>query len=220
MNSKHINSGSAVKIMLEEEITTMPDPWRCRVLTGPICIPAGSVQEDCSGMAECNTENVSRSMHENRAAFTPWDRSCSVMVWLYFHLLWIKVSPARNLLQLFLTAEEDKMPRERNAHSQKQGGKKKVVPAVHVYSLGTQQGRCNADLYHSETREDKQNVTQGGDGRLPIVLAAGGSLLQTSVGILPGKEPSTERNVETVILCSSSSVKYFLIPHSAVLETI
>jgi len=26
MNSKHTNSGSAMKIMLEEEITTMPDP--------------------------------------------------------------------------------------------------------------------------------------------------------------------------------------------------
>lgn len=47
MNSKHINSGSAMKIMLEEEITTALDPWRCWVLTIPILIPAGSVQEGC-----------------------------------------------------------------------------------------------------------------------------------------------------------------------------
>lgn len=82
MNSKYSNSSSATMIMLEEEITTMPDPWRCRVLTIPICIPAGSVQEGCAGMVQLNTENCSEGMQEECAPFTQWDRSYRGMIWL------------------------------------------------------------------------------------------------------------------------------------------
>lgn len=109
------------------------------------------------------------------------------VVWLHFHLLWIKISPARKLLQLFLSAKDDKTPQETHARDQKQG-EKKIVPPAYIYFLGTQQGRCNTDLYRFETWGDKQNITtQDGDGQLPTAIASGGSRLQTSVGILPGE---------------------------------
>lgn len=133
MNSERINSGSAMKIMLEEEITTMPDPWRWRVLAIPICIPAGPAREGCSDVVKCNTESRGEGMHGEHAPFTPWDRSYGVMVWLQFPLLWIEVSPAGKLLTFFLSAKDSKTPLERNTSDPKRGKntlKKKIAPPV------------------------------------------------------------------------------------------
>lgn len=196
MNSKHINSGSAMKIMLEEEITTMPDPWRCWVLTVPICIPAGSVQEGCSGMAECNTENGSKGMHENRAAFTPWDRSCSVTVWLYFHLLWEKSHLQETCCSFFCLQKRTKCP-TKEMHIVKSRGKK---TRLSLQSMSTPSGHSRVHVTLTSTtlkreKTSRMSHTMGMDG-CPLPLLLGAPFSKQVWESSPGRSPAQRETLK------------------------
>lgn len=54
----------------------------------------------------------------------------------------------------------------------------------------------------------------------PLQLLLGAPVSKQVLESSLGKEPDAERNVKTIILHSSPSVKYFLKSYSAVLETI
>lgn len=137
--------------------------------------------------------------------------------------LWTKISPARDLLLLFQSAKEDKTPLEINAPPEwkEEWGGKKGCPIscllLHSYTQGFSVILTYITLKGEETRRTSHTER---DGQLPIAAALGAPVSNQEQESSLAKEPSTEGNVKTITLHSSSSNKYFLTSHLAALETV
>lgn len=87
--------------------------------------------------------------------------------------LWIKISPARDLLLLFQSAKEDRTPLEENAPLEwrEKWGERKGCPFAYLLPHRDTQGQFNIDLYHSERGRDKENIThRKGMDSCPLLL--------------------------------------------------
>lgn len=75
--------------------------------------------------------------------------------------LWIKISPARDLLLLFQSPKEDRTPLDINAPLQwkEKWEEKTSCPLAHLLLHRNTQGQFNTDLHHFERWRDKENIT-------------------------------------------------------------
>lgn len=106
-------------------------------------------------------------------------------------------------------------------NEKKSGEEKKGCPfsclLLHSYTQGFSVVLTCITLKGEETRRTSHTER---DGQLPIAAALGAPVSSQEQESSLAKEPSTEGNVKTITLHSSSSNKYFLTSHLAALETV